>query len=33
MLFPNTPNSNYADCTYPLQMAYVNQNKFDINES
>ena len=26
---PSTPNSDYADCIYPLQMAYVNQNKFD----
>ena len=32
MLYPKTPYSDYADCTYPLQMAYVNQNKFDINE-
>ena len=33
MLFPKTPYSDYADCTYPLQMAYVNQNKFDIKEA
>ena len=32
ILYPNTPHSDYADCTYPLQMAYVNQNKFDINQ-
>jgi len=32
MLHPKTPYSDYADCVYPLQMAYVNQNKFDINE-
>ena len=23
---------DYADCIYPIQMAYVNQNKFDINQ-
>ena len=28
MLNSETPYSDYADCTYPLQMAYVNQNKF-----
>ena len=28
-VYPQTPNSDYADCTYPLQMAYVNQNKFN----
>jgi len=32
MLDTETPYSDYADCMYPLQMAYVNQNKFDINE-
>jgi flavin-dependent dehydrogenase len=32
MLYSKTPYSDYADCTYPLQMAYVNQNKFDIDE-
>tara|TARA_Y100000004_G_scaffold134683_1_gene152350 strand:+ start:43 stop:1527 length:1485 start_codon:yes stop_codon:yes gene_type:complete len=32
MLHPKTPYSDYADCIYPLQMAYVNQNKFDMNE-
>ena len=32
MLHPKIPYSDYADCTYPLQMAYVNQNKFDIKE-
>ena len=32
ILKPKTPNSDYADCMFPLQMAYVNQNKFDINE-
>ena len=32
ILYPKTPYSDYADCTYPLQMAYVNQNKFDINQ-
>ena len=31
MLYPKTPYSDYADCTYPLQMAYVNQNKFDFD--
>jgi len=28
-IYPQTSNSDYADCTYPLQMAYVNQNKFN----
>jgi flavin-dependent dehydrogenase len=32
ILYPKTPYSDYADCINPLQMAYVNQNKFDINE-
>ena len=32
ILYPKTPYSDYADCTYPLQMAYVNKNKFDFNE-
>jgi len=32
ILDPKTPYSDYADCMYPLQMAYVNQNKFNINE-
>ena len=32
MLHPKTPYSDYADCLYPLQMAYVNHNKFDIKE-
>jgi flavin-dependent dehydrogenase len=32
ILYPKTPYSDYADCTYPLQMSHVNQNKFDINE-
>ena len=32
MLYPTTPYSDYADCTYPLQMAYVNQNKFKKDE-
>jgi tryptophan halogenase len=32
MLDTETPYSDYSDCMYPLQMAYVNQNKFDINE-
>tara|TARA_R110000803_G_scaffold47340_1_gene98801 strand:- start:1229 stop:2722 length:1494 start_codon:yes stop_codon:yes gene_type:complete len=32
IIHPNTPYSDYADCLSPLQMAYVNQNKFDINE-
>ena len=32
MLHSKTPYSDYADCIYPLQMAYVNQNKFDIKE-
>ena len=26
---PDTPLSDYADCIYPYQMAYTNQNKFD----
>ena len=30
---PNTPNSDYADCIYPLQMAYVNQNKFNKQQA
>jgi tryptophan halogenase len=32
ILYPETPYSDYANCTYPLQMAFVNQNKFDINQ-
>ena len=32
MLYPKTPYSDYADCTYPLQMAYVNHHKFDKKE-
>jgi len=32
ILYPKTPYSDYADCTYPLQMAHVNHNTFDINE-
>jgi tryptophan halogenase len=28
-LYPKTPNSDYADCIFPKQMAYVNENKFD----
>jgi tryptophan halogenase len=32
ILDPKTPYSDYADCMYPLQMAYVNQNKFDIDQ-
>ena len=28
-IYPNTPNSDYADCIYPTQMAYVNKNKFN----
>jgi tryptophan halogenase len=32
ILYPKTPYSDYSDCIHPLQMAYVNQNKFDINE-
>ena len=31
MLYPNTPLSNFADCTYP-QMALVNKNKCFLNE-
>tara|TARA_R110000796_G_scaffold197171_1_gene313587 strand:+ start:190 stop:1674 length:1485 start_codon:yes stop_codon:yes gene_type:complete len=30
---PSTPNSDYAECMYPLQMNYVNQNKFDKDEA
>lgn len=26
-----TPNSDYADCIYPTQMAHVNKNKFNPN--
>ena len=29
ILFPKTPYSDYAECNYPLQMAYVNANKFN----
>ena len=29
ILFPKTLYSDYADCNYPLQMAYVNENKFN----
>ena len=32
MLNPKTSYSDYADCTFPLQMAYVNQNKFDMDQ-
>jgi len=32
IMYPKTPYTDYADCIYPLQMAYVNHNKFDINE-
>ncbi len=32
IVYPQTPYADYADCTYPLQMAYVNQNKFDRKE-
>lgn len=32
ILDPKTPYSDYANCMYPLQMAYVNQNKFDIDQ-
>lgn len=32
MLYPKTPYSDYADCIFPKQMAFVNQNKFNINE-
>ena len=28
-LYPDTPNSDYADCMFPTQMAYVNKNKFN----
>ena len=28
---PKTPNSDYADCIFPTQMAHVNQNKFDTS--
>tara|TARA_B100000963_G_C22625897_1_gene672329 strand:- start:392 stop:1903 length:1512 start_codon:yes stop_codon:yes gene_type:complete len=31
MLYPQTPYSDYADCTYPLQMAYVHDNKFNYD--
>tara|TARA_R110000803_G_scaffold23331_2_gene57354 strand:+ start:2771 stop:4243 length:1473 start_codon:yes stop_codon:yes gene_type:complete len=30
-VYPKTPNSDYADCIYPTQMAYVNKNKFNPN--
>ena len=29
IIYPKTLNSDYADCIYPTQMAYVNQNKFN----
>ena len=29
IIYPKTPNSDYADCIYPTQMAFVNQNKID----
>ncbi len=29
ILNPKIKNSDYADCIYPTQMAYVNQNKFN----
>ena len=32
ILHPKTPYSDYVNCTYPLQMAYVSQNKFDVNQ-
>jgi len=32
ILYPNTPNSDYADCLYP-QMALVNKNKCFYNEN
>ena len=32
IIHPKTSYADYVDCIYPLQMAYVNQNKFDINE-
>jgi len=28
---PKTSNSDYAECIFPTQMAYVNQNKFDTS--
>tara|TARA_R100001132_G_scaffold24752_1_gene24358 strand:+ start:400 stop:1938 length:1539 start_codon:yes stop_codon:yes gene_type:complete len=28
LLYPKTPNSDYADCIFPEQMAYVNSNKY-----
>jgi flavin-dependent dehydrogenase len=28
-VYPDTPNSDYADCIYPTQMAFINQNKFN----
>ncbi len=31
MLYPKTPSSDFADCTYP-QMSLVNQNKCFLNE-
>ena len=28
-LYPKTPTSNYSECIFPKQMAYVNNNKYD----
>ena len=29
ILYPKTPTSNYAECTDPMQMAYINLKKFN----
>jgi len=31
IIYPNTENKDYADCIFPTQMAYVNENKFNEN--
>jgi len=31
LIYPETPNSDYADCIFPEQMAFVNENKFNSN--
>jgi tryptophan halogenase len=32
LVYPETPNSDYADSIYPTQMAYVNANKINPNK-
>ena len=31
-VYPKTPNSDYAECILPIQMAYINKNKFNIKQ-